>query len=252
MTTQKAASSQNAISTLTQRYPWPEECPDVMKRNWSLDGGGRWMVQEKLRREGINLLLEIGSFLGGSILNWLEASPDVIVAAVDPWPDSAGVADYARKLGLGESFAKQLEQPQGFYNTFVANMWEYRDRVIPVREYSPGILHELADLGLCPDLIYLDSDKVGTEIELCAELFPGAIMTGDDWEWKGDAGQSDGDSEDEMYPIRGPVRNFCARNHRYLKVEGATWVIDTEPPSLRFRLRTWRRELRRRRKARAA
>ena len=96
--------------------------------------------------------------------------------------------------------AKQLGRENGFYQTFLTNLWDNQDRVIPVKEYSPAILYELSSMGLEPDLIYLDSDKVGTEIELCRELFPNAIMTGDDWCWT---------NEDGECSIRQPVYDFC-------------------------------------------
>lgn len=230
-------SNRQALEALRARYPWPDQHPAVATHHWSLDGGGRWLVKEKIRKSNLQLVLEIGSFLGGSVLDWLKASPDVVVVAIDPWPptsDEFCLSDYARKQGQCEELVRQLSRPDGFYETFVANVWQHRDRLIPVREFSPGILRDLSDLGLRPDLIYLDSDKSGTEINLCNELFPGAIMTGDDWGWKNSAGE---------YAIREPVQKFCELHKRYLKIENATWVIDNEPPSLAFQFRSWRRSL---------
>ncbi|MEO1525469.1 MAG: hypothetical protein AAFX06_08530 [Planctomycetota bacterium] len=235
-----STNQQAVLESLATQYPWPEARPDFFPIHWSLDGGGRWMVEKKLRRKTFNVVLEIGSFLGGSIRNWLNASPDVTVVAVDPWPE-CDVANYARKHGRSEAEACQLEREDGFYKTFLSNLWEHRERVIPVRDYSPGILTELSAAGLRPDLIYLDSDKTGIEIELCHELFPGAVMTGDDWHWKNEAGE---------YPIREPVERFCAAHDRYLKNENATWLIDPEPPSFAFRLRTMRRAFKQRLKER--
>ena len=237
-----SADQVSVLKTLATRYPWPETRPDFFPIRWSLDGGGRWMVEQKLRRKKkkSKVVLEIGCFLGGSVENWLQASPDVTVVAVDPWPE-CDIADYARRNGRSEEEAVQLEREDGFYQTFLANFWDQRDRVIPVRDYSPGILTELAEAGLKPDLIFLDSDKSGVEIERCHELFPGALMTGDDWHWKNDAGEC---------PIREPVERFCRLHNRFLKTENATWVIDDEPPSLAFRLRTMRRALKQRIKSR--
>lgn len=192
------------------------------------------MVQQLLQRRKLSIVLEIGCFLGGSINNWLDASDDVVVVAVDPWPDSWDVASIARKLGKSDAVIEQLSMSDGMYHTFLANLWDRRDRVIPVREYSPGILHTLSEIGLRPDLIYLDSDKLGNEIELCHRLFPSAIMTGDDWGWTNESGE---------YAIRKPVKEFCRTHDRYLRVENATWVIDTEPASLSFQFRTLRRSL---------
>lgn len=222
------------IAELRQRYPWPENHPGIPTIDWSLDGGGRWMVQELIRRRQLKTVLEIGSFLGGSIRDWLSASDDVTVVAVDPWPDSWDVTSVARQLGKSDEVIAQLTASDGMYQTFLANLWDSQERVIPVREYSPAILFQLQEIGLQPDLIYLDSDKIGSEIQLCHRLFPGALMTGDDWGWTDDTGAC---------PIRKPVTEFCKTHGRHLRVENATWIIDTEPASLRFRLRTVRRSL---------
>ncbi|WP_442510084.1 hypothetical protein SH528x_001690 [Novipirellula sp. SH528] len=234
MLTSLSNTNQTAMKLLRQRYPWPIERPDFDPIDWSMDGGGRWMVTEKIRRKDMSLVLEIGSFLGGSIRDWLAASPTVNVVAVDPWPASWDLATYARENHQCERVAKQLGRENGFYQTFLTNLWDNQDRVIPVKEYSPAILYELSSMGLEPDLIYLDSDKVGTEIELCRELFPNAIMTGDDWCWT----NADGECS-----IRQPVYDFCEKHGRYLKVERATWIIDNEPPSLAFQIRSFRRAL---------
>jgi hypothetical protein len=243
MTKLPSAINQDALQALRQQHPWPVTQPSVAPVDWSLDGGGRWLVQKKLRQHKSSVVLEIGCFLGGSMLDWLSVSPHVQVVGVDPWPDDVGVAQYAREQGKSEAVAQQLDQPDGFYQTFLANLWQHRDRVVPVRGYSPAVLHELAEIGFMPDLIYLDSDKVGNEIEFCHDLFPGAVMTGDDWGWQSKTGE---------YPIREPVKAFCDKHQRYLKVEGATWVIDTEPASISFRFRAWRRAMRSRRKNRRA
>ena len=233
--------NEKQLDILRDKYPWPDERPDFDPINWSLDGGGRWLVTEKIQRKECAVVLEIGSFLGGSVKSWLNASPDVVVVAIDPWPETLDLSDYAQKNNKGPKAISQLGRHDGFYQTFLANLWDHRDRVIPVREYSPAIHHELASIGLQPDLIYLDSDKVGTEIEICHDLFPSAVMTGDDWCWSDESGN---------FPIREPVQNYCDEHGLHLKVENATWLIDRDPPSLAFRWRCFRRAIRQRRKER--
>lgn len=55
--------------------------------------------------------------------------------------------------------------------------------MIPVRGNGCEMLSLLHALGLRPDLIYIDADKQGAEIPICDELFPEAIICGDDWLW---------------------------------------------------------------------
>ena len=234
-----SCAKQNAIDELRGRYPWPTTRPDFKEIDWSLDGGGRWLIEKCLRDRNIRIILEIGSFLGGSVRHWLKVCPEAIVIAVDPWSSDWDVSKYAKDNGKSRWIVDQLARPEGFYQTFLANLWDLRQNVIPVRGYSPGVLEEVASLGIQPDLVYLDSDKVGDEISLCHQLFPGAIMTGDDWEWTDENGE---------IPIRKPVMRFCEEHGRFLIAENATWMIDDQPPSLSFRFRTWRRALKQRRR----
>lgn len=86
--------------------------------------------------------------------------------------------------------------------TFIASMWGYRDRVIPVRGKSPEALYEVAKLEIAPDLIFFDSDKKDSDLSIAHELFPNAILSGDDWTWE----------KEDNYSIRQPVQSFCNQN----------------------------------------
>jgi hypothetical protein len=50
-------------------------------------------------------------------------------------------------------------------------------------------LRELARFGVEPDLVYIDADHgyeaVKADIECVTELFPRAVVVGDDWSWDG-------------------------------------------------------------------
>src|SRR5438094_9134553 len=84
-----------ALAALRERYPWPERPPAVSPVDWTLAGGGRGLITSVIVRRDLSLILEIGSFLGGSARQWLEASPRVTVITVDLWEGPAG--DYARR-----------------------------------------------------------------------------------------------------------------------------------------------------------
>jgi hypothetical protein len=100
--------------------------------------------------------------------------------------------------------------------TFLSTMWQYRDRLFPVRGESPQKLYELAELGIEPDLIFFDSNKTGEDIEVAHSLFPHAILTGDDWTWG---------SEEQGYPIQAPVKTFASSHNYRLITRAATWVL---------------------------
>ncbi len=218
------ADKDAALTALRAQYPWPNDCPAVAPIDWALDGGGRHLVLEMIEKHSVRVIVEIGAFLGGSVKMWLAASPEIVVVAVDPWKDPW--EDFARNSGRPASEALQLDEPGGGYRTFLRNFWEERHRVIPIRGKSPDKLHDLHAAGLRPDLVYIDSDKSGRELEVCEALFPGAIICGDDWLWAPEQG----------YPIRRPVQTFCRNHGRYLRVDHHTWVIDTERPTFRYYL----------------
>ncbi|HEX5104530.1 MAG TPA: hypothetical protein VFV87_11995, partial [Pirellulaceae bacterium] len=162
------------LNRLRADYPWPSARPGVRPIEWSLDAGGKHLVIEQIRRRRATLVLEIGSFLGASVRTWLAASPDVVVIALDPWPDIRRWLPELNQKGTQPAWAiEQLATGEdAAYHTFLANLWDERQRVIPMRDAAPAALYNLQKLGVQPELIYLDADKTGAELEVCRELFP--------------------------------------------------------------------------------
>lgn len=65
----------SALARLRAAHPWPniaglDENPPLV---WSLDVGGRELVIELIKRAKPEIVLEVGTFLGGSALQWLNA-----------------------------------------------------------------------------------------------------------------------------------------------------------------------------------
>lgn len=214
-----------SIDQLRLRYPWPSEKPNVLPTDWSLDGGGKELVINKIRSAKLKCVVEIGVFFGGSVRTWVMNTVNTIVIAADPWTPAAWWAEYAVKHGR-EELAMQLKAPQGPYETFLSSLWDFRDRVIPVNSSSPSILHELSDVGVKPDLFFFDSDKTGDDLEVAHKLFPEAVLTGDDWTW----------GKNGVYPIRKAVKEFCLKYNYTYRYCGATWVIDFESVPLKERV----------------
>lgn len=228
-------SGDAVFETLHREHPWPERRPAESRIDWSMDAGGRDTLVRLIRDRGMTTVLEIGVFLGGSLRQWLDASPAVRVVAVDPWPCFPQMAEVVRRHGQPDSVGKQLTaHADSLYHTFLSNFWEQRQRIVPVRGMGLAVLEQLAAAGLQPDLIYLDADKSGEELLLCERLFPRALMAGDDWFWT-DAGERYR-GRDEEHPIRGPVRANAARRGGHLLVDQSTWVVLDTPPALPTRI----------------
>lgn len=201
------------IESLRTRHPWPEVPPWADQDVWDLGSRGRELIVDLIRSRGVRTIVEVGSFMGGSARRWLDASPHVIVIAIDPWEGDWWV-NYAAKRGRSE-LARRFGEPNGPYLAFQSAMWPYRERLVAVKGTSPGKLHEIAALGIRPDLLHFDSDKEGNDFEIAMQLWPAAIMTGDDWTWDVSSG----------YPARRAARRLAAAHGMKIRVKGETWVL---------------------------
>ena len=212
-----------------------------------MDYGGRDLISNLIKSRGMRIIVEIGAFVGGSVSQWLAASPDVVVVAIDPWPQIQGPNPFYESHPVGRLHLAQLREPDGLYQAFLASQWHNRHRVIPIRGLGLQILPSLHALGLQPDLIFIDADKQAAEIILCDDLFPNAIVCGDDWLW----------CDGRDFPTQRPVRESAQRRGRFLKFVSNTWLIDDRPwtlterrlwltgvpTALRRRFTAWRRAL---------
>ncbi len=219
------STTPSAWSLLKEQYPWPLEQPEVKPLHWSLDYGGRELITNLIARRKVRVVLEIGVYLGGSARQWLSVSPDVLVVAVDLWPQVT-LSGFEVRDPIGRRYWDQLSAPDGLYRTFLSSMWDERQRIVPVRSRSTEVLPELHALGLRPDLVYLDAGKTGVEIPLLEQLFPDALISGDDWCWH----------DGRQFPIRMPVKESCRRRGYHLKQVHNTWLIDDQPWTRQERL----------------
>jgi len=229
---QRMSAENTAIDALRSRFPWPAQRPGVPAVPWVMDYGGRDLIRRLISRRHPRVIVEIGAFVGGSVRQWLEVSPDVTVVAIDPWPQKKGPDSFSDSHPVGRLHARQLREPDGVYHAFLATMWDHRDRVIPVRGRGCEMLPVLHSLGLRPDLIFIDADKSGVEIAVCDDLFPEAVVCGDDWLW----------CDGRCYPSRQPVADSARRRGRVLKCVSNTWLIDDRPWTVAERM-IWLRAL---------
>jgi predicted O-methyltransferase YrrM len=178
---------------------------------------GRDLIENLIRERRVSVLVEIGSFLGGSALRWLRASPDLVVVAVDPWQDG-WAGDYLAGLGYPDQ-RERLNASDGLFEMFLRNVQPFAGRVVPVRAASPPVLDQLAALGLQPDLVFIDATKLTGDLATASELWPEAILTGDDWSFGGD---------NSARPMREIVQRFAERRHLAVVRKSETWVIADE------------------------
>jgi hypothetical protein len=212
-------------ASIKVRYPTPSTA-GIQSFCFSLDGGGRDLVTDAIRDNGIQLMIEIGSFLCGSTLQWMEASDDLTVIGVDPWrADFASFLDRYRDNKVFDSCFSKISDRHEFIESVrnhgpflsaMANIRKHGDRFFPVRAESPAVLYELAALSVKPEMIYFDSNKLLNDLTIARGLFPRARLCGDDWSWG--AGQG--------YPVQTAVRSFCEEFGLHVRAKRATWIID--------------------------
>jgi hypothetical protein len=218
-------SPQDSLSNLQKKFKWPETRPDCTPLEWNLDGGGKSLVEEQIRKQQAKTLIEIGVFMGGSLKRWLQCSPTLTCVAIDPWKDGDWWATYAIANGK-EDYAEQLGGKDGPYHTFLSTMWEKRDRIIPIKLTSEEALPLLFKSGVQPDILYIDSDKSLEELEMIAEVFPEATLTGDDWNWGMDQG----------FPVRKSLKRFAEHQGLHIRTRYTTWMATRQPPTLQERV----------------
>ena len=205
-----SAVYEDALQELRQRYPWPFDCP---KR--SFDGHG-WFTDQNRRYladnidEFTNVIVELGSWLGLSSRFLLDTAPDATLICVDHWRGSDHPDCKAMKT---EEVAKRIPT---LFEQFLRNMWNYRERLIPVRAVTIDGMREIAALGIQPDLVYLDADHSyeGTraEVDAILELFPHARLVGDDYS--------------NFAGVKKAVDEVAAETGRVLKFDWNAWQLN--------------------------
>jgi hypothetical protein len=212
------------LDELKNRYPFPK-VDAVESFYFSLDGGGRNLIIEALNDNEVDLMVEIGSFLCGSAIQWLESRLTLTVIGIDPWEANfVSILERYDGLSWADSCFKNIKDRQEFINSVrkhgpyvsaLANVKKYKDRFIPVKAFSPQVLYELHDIGVKPQLIYFDSNKMLDDLDISQKLFPDAILTGDDWLWGADQG----------LPTQTAVKKFCKKHGFSVEAKDATWII---------------------------
>lgn len=167
----------NGLAELRRRYPWPNTMPDVVpdEHGWFQSCNARLL--KRVLGPQTKLLVELGSWLGKSARFMLRAAPSATIVCIDHWRGSAEHHD-PRRQDVNDKLPR-------LYETFLRNMWPWRDRVVALRSDTVAGLRELGRLQLAPDLVYIDAghdyENARADLRTALELFPAARIAGDDW-----------------------------------------------------------------------
>lgn len=170
-----------SLEELKKKYPWPSEKPSVpplYSKGNTPEGwchGNNVKMFEGLVNEKTKVIIDAGSWLGLSAWHFLRLAPNATIICLDTWQGSA-------------EHQKNKLLPV-LYETFLVNMWEYRDRIIPIRLNSMAGFWEIYKHLIKPDLIYIDmahdKESVIQDVNIAWRTFPDAQICGDDYTWQG-------------------------------------------------------------------
>lgn len=179
------------LDVLRDLYPFPSLKPDVPERQEGWCPPETRSEFQKIFPDDAKVVVELGTWLGQSAQVLCEIAPQATIICVDHW---LGSIEHHENPKCRELLPK-------LYRTFIANVWEKRSRIIPMKTSTQVGLREIAEYGIKPEVIYFDASHayvdVKADIELARELFPDAILCGDDYDWES-VGMAVTDVVDEM------------------------------------------------------
>lgn len=186
-------SNMTPIECLRAMYRWPAERPDLDEywHGWLLPKTAAALCETVTT--DARCIVECGTWLGMSSRLILDLAPTANVICCDTWKGSPEMTPLPDLQALLPTLYQQC----------VRNLWPWRDRVTLVRGDSVISLHEIAEVGVEPDVVYVDSEhshrQVFAELETIHRYWPRAAIVGDDY---------------HTGPVAAAVRSFSRRRRR--------------------------------------
>lgn len=179
--TKTPTTQEQPLARLRRAFPWPAARPElrapIEAPGWF--GEGTDQILANTLSPETRLVVELGAWLGMSTRFIADLAPNATVISIDHWEGSSEHKTRSEYRSL---------LPR-LYDTFLALCWRYRDQIIPLRSSTLDGLRTVAEHGLAPGVVFIDAehsfDAVSSELTLAHELFPNAILVGDDYDWQG-------------------------------------------------------------------
>lgn len=169
-----------ALADFARQHAWPAEKPAVpaVAQQEQISPGAQEVLSLSISQT-TRLVVELGSALGGSTRFLADLAPQAAIIAVDRWQASP---EQQADTKLSEALPRLFE-------TFLAECWGYRHQIIPVRADQVEGLRRVAEAGLQPEVVHLNSgtarDRVRADLTLVLDLFPRATVGGGNWDCGG-------------------------------------------------------------------
>jgi hypothetical protein len=171
--TQSDRPFESALADLAAAHPWPEVRPTVPQPSEiepSTDISFRRALEGTVPPSA-RLIVEVGAGQGRSTRQLADLAPQSTVVVVDRW---------LANVDVGESAGPAAEPQPPPLDAFLAESWDYRDRILPIRSRAVDGLRRVADAGLKADVVALTSlagdDDLAEVLTAALDLFPGASI----------------------------------------------------------------------------
>jgi hypothetical protein len=206
--------SDPALVEFARRHGWPAEKPQAPPppRGGLLTEAAQAMLAKSVTR-ATGLIAELGAS-GGQVTRYLaNLTPRAMVVAIDDWPIAQERRGDAGPAGL----------PPRLYEAFLAECWDKRGQIVPVRAAAADGLQQLADAGLRPDLVFIGGDPsrdhVAGDLRRALDLFPEATIVGEGWTSDGIRAAVEGAVKDRGLPCESEETVW--RIPKYVRAETA-------------------------------
>ena len=154
-------SYKKVTAELRKKYHFPKEIPKKKEDNAGWFGYGNQRLIEKYLYCNDNLIIEFGSYLGKSARYLCEkSSPYATVICVDSWADGGTSIQNGIKRKNNNSAKIHKNRLKHLYETFLVNMWAYKDKIIPIKMDGRKAAKMLSDMEVRPNFVYLDMDHL--------------------------------------------------------------------------------------------
>ena len=189
---------------------WPESVPFPELEN--KEGYGRnirgltdAIDATKIPANAAINIVEIGSELGGSTRTFLKKFSNAHLFSIDPY-----IGNYPLPDAWKEKLSPLAAQDGGsLIKIFQSLLWEHRQRITTVRDWSLNGLAAVHKAGISADIVFIDGDHryhgALADLILSRCLFPSAILVGDDMAFAPTAPKYKGYS----LPVTKAVEDFC-------------------------------------------
>ncbi|MGF1542235.1 MAG: hypothetical protein ACFCU5_17625 [Pleurocapsa sp.] len=212
-----------SFKSVQVNFPYPQQAYSYSHLRETFTGKGKSIIVDTIKKNNFQNLLEVGSFLGASIDFWFNSCSDLSIVSVDPllggWAGShCKNLRYNEHclLDISEENVNYLNSDDGLYRTFLKNMYEYRNKLVLIREKIETAVPQLQQLNFQPDIIFLDANKSYELLEYLYNAFPHAILSGDDYRWK---------NQEQVEIMQQNVHLFAQKYDRGVYSKLDSWII---------------------------